>query len=131
MAAKETDDRAASVADPNPTSLDDIEKVGATRFGFEVGRVIMILRPSGRRIQVDLPSNEIEGDDDTTLGMSELERAVLRVVDEKMEIGEKIGFDDLAAKSGYSNCEELREFVRQLAVAGRLRKSNRGWIKLR
>lgn len=59
--------------------------------------------------------------------LTPMEQAVVQVIEE-MRPGTVLSFDEIASRSGFSNSDSLREFVRKVAaVGGRLVKAHRGW----
>lgn len=123
-AAAEPDARIGDKAERGSVSLDSLPQFGATFYGVEVRSVKLILA-DGRVQRLDLPSVE-DNEDPPEQSLTPKQSAILTVVDE-MQIGEVLGYEAIAERAGYSASLDLRDFVRQLVIAGRLVKDRQGW----
>jgi len=121
------DDAAERSQPPGVLSLDALSQFGAVYFGVEV-RAVKLSLADGRVQRLELPTAELDDEPDHEL--TPKQSAILTVVDE-MKVGEVLGYEAIASKAGYSASMDLRDFVRQLAMAGRLVKDRGGWKRVK
>lgn len=111
----------------SPMDLATAITAGGRFFGGDVVEMKLTLA-SGAIHKLTLPV--AKAIDDPTDMMSPMQKAIIQVIDE-MEIGELATNDDLAEKAGYANTGPLRSFVKSLAIAGRLKKQQYGWERVK
>jgi hypothetical protein len=82
----------------------------------------------GQRGSIPVPVPARNAGCDPVSTLTEIQAAVLQVIDEATP-GTVLTFDAIADRAGYSATQSLREYVRRLADAGRLKRigGNRGW----
>jgi O6-methylguanine-DNA--protein-cysteine methyltransferase len=97
----------------NPLSLDELLARGGTFHGTAVRRVKLLLA-DGRTITADLPGVDPDEPNEPQFEpvLTDMQAAVIQVLDEA-EPGERLHYELIAKKAGYSNSNWLRTFVRQ------------------
>ena len=82
----------------------------------------------GQRGSIPVPVPTRNAGSDPVSTLTEIQAAVLQVIDEATP-GTVLTFDAIADLAGYSAAPSLKEYVRRLADAGRLKRigGNRGW----
>lgn len=112
---------------PDPTAVYGAVRSLARFLDPGAGDCKIVYRnSSGTRTVIAVPE---DGGDGIVPDLTPMQEAVKEVVD-GMRPGTVKCFDEIAEASGYSNCDDLRVFVRTLAAHGRLKKGPRGWEKI-
>ena len=118
-----------------PIDLRDVLVAGATLAGDPVLWIACKLK-SGKEFKMRLTVIEqvqqeqpemVQGDSPE---LTDKQRAVLQVIEQKMRIGDALSVDKIAQLAGYANSSDLRNFIKTLQLAGRLRGTTQGQIRI-
>jgi hypothetical protein len=107
--------------------LADMLRRGRVWGGEPLERIVFVT-VSGRRNSISLPTTAPDGPEEDD-PLTEMELAVLEVVD-GMRVGAVVSTDEIARRSGFSNNGSMRDFLKSLAKAGRMKRVRHGYERV-
>lgn len=118
-----------------PIDLRDVLIDGATLAGDPVLWIACKLK-SGKEFKMKLATSELPQQEQPEMvqgespELTDKQRAVLQVIEQKMKVGDALSVEKIAQLAGYANSSDLRNFIKILQLAGRLRGTTHGQIRI-